>query len=197
MERCSLAVTSSALRQLGALIVLLLLLGAPSARASASTTFDRNGINANIPSGWWASDRSMSNKAVEPLFRLTVSNRPLTRTTKNNGPCYAGIGEQIQPRAVVAILREAVGADFKPTRFGKRPARFVLPKRRPGQDNSCLGDHATLISFKDSGRGFYLWIAAGRGRSTRESPTPPNDVGRPQDPLTRRTLSAMCNGDVP
>jgi hypothetical protein len=128
---------------------------------TSPTTFDRNGIRASIPPGWWASDRKMSS-GVEPLFRMTVSNRSLTRTTKDDGPCYGGIGKQIQPRSVVAILREAVGADFKSARFSKRPTRFVLPKRAPGQDNSCLGSHATLISFKDSGRGFYLWIAAGR-----------------------------------
>ena len=91
-----------------------------------------------------------------------MSNRPLLRTSKDEGPCYGGIGKQIQPQAVVAILREALGADFKPARFSRRPPRFVLPPRHPRQDNSCLGDHATLISFKDAGRGFYLWIAAGR-----------------------------------
>ena len=34
---------------------------------------------------------------VEPIFRLTLSNRPLARTPKDEGPCYAGIGKQIQP----------------------------------------------------------------------------------------------------
>ncbi len=99
---------------------------------------------------------------VEPRFRLTVSSRPLRRTAKDSGPCYGGIGQQIQPGTVVAILREAVGADLKLSRFRARPTRFILPERQPGQDNSCLGDHATLITFRDSGRGFYLWIAAGR-----------------------------------
>lgn len=142
------------------LTVLALALGPSSPFSSA--TFDRNGVRATVPSGWWASDRRMSRNAIEPLFRLTISNRPLVRTSKDEGPCYGGIGRQIQPRSVVAILREAVGADFKPSRFKKRPARFVLPERQPGQDNSCLGDHATVIFFQDAGRGFYLWIAAGR-----------------------------------
>lgn len=153
-------------RLVGVLLLLLLLATVSSAQASSSTTFDRNGIKATLPSGWWASDRRMSNTAIEPLFRLTISNRPLVRTAKDEGPCYGGIGRQIQPQSVVAILREAVGSDFKPSRFKKRPERFVLPKRQPGQDNSCLGDHATLISFKDAGRGFYLWIAAGRDAPT-------------------------------
>lgn len=131
------------------------------APASLATMFDKNGVRTSIPPGWWATNRRMSS-GVEPIFRLTVSNRPLVRTAKDKGPCYGGIGGQIQPRAVVAILREAVGADFNPARFAKRPTRFVLPKRQPGQDNSCLGDHATLVSFKDAGRGFYLWIAVGR-----------------------------------
>ncbi len=129
--------------------------------STSLNTFDKNGVGATLPPGWWASDRRMSS-GIEPVFRLTVANRPLVRTAKDEGPCYGGVGKQIQPEAVVAILREAVGSDFKPARFSKRPERFVLPRRRPGQDNSCLGDHATLITFKDAGRGFYLWIAAGR-----------------------------------
>ena len=132
-----------------------------SAPAPSASTFNEDGVRATLPSGWWATNRRMSS-GIEPIFRLTVLDRPLLRTSKDEGPCYGGIGKQIQPRAVVAILREAVGADFKPARFSKRPVRFVLSSRQPGQDNSCLGDHATLISFKDAGRGFYLWIAAGR-----------------------------------
>ena len=51
------------------------------------------------------------------------------------------------------------GTDFNSSRFRLRSRRFV-PPRKPKEDNSCLGDHATLVIFKDSGRGFYLWIAA-------------------------------------
>lgn len=169
MERRRLAAPPQALRQFGVLLMLILL-NVPSAHASSPTTFNKNGVRATLPPGWWASDRRMSS-GVEPVFRLTVSNRPLIRTSKDSGPCYAGIGQQIQPRAVVAILREAIGVDLRSGRFDKRPARFVLPKRQRGQDNSCLGDHATQIAFKDAGRGFYLWIAAGRA-------APPDRVER-------------------
>ena len=99
---------------------------------------------------------------VEPLFRLTLSDRPLRRTERDSGPCYGGIARQLQPGGVVAIVREALGADFRPARFHRRPRHFVLPPRKPGTDNSCLGDHATLVIFRQAGRGFYLWIAAGR-----------------------------------
>jgi hypothetical protein len=99
---------------------------------------------------------------VEPVFRLTMSDRPLHRTARDSGPCYAGIARQIQPSGVVAIVREARGADFKPARFHLRSRRFALPPRKPGEDNSCLGDHATLVIFQQAQRGFYLWIAAGR-----------------------------------
>ena len=63
------------------------------------------------------------------------------------------------------LLSEALGADFKPERFHRRSKRISLPPRKPGQDNSCLGDHATLVIFRQAGRGFYLWIAAGRHAS--------------------------------
>jgi hypothetical protein len=63
---------------------------------------------------------------------------------------------------VVAILSEAFGADFKPERFHLRSKRMSLLPRKLGTDNSCLGDHATLVIFRQAGRGFYLWIAAGR-----------------------------------
>ena len=62
-------------------------------------------------------------------------------------------------------MREALGADFKPARFHRRLRHFVLPPRKLGEDNSCLGDHATLVTFRQAGRGFYLWIAAGRRAS--------------------------------
>jgi hypothetical protein len=93
---------------------------------------------------------------------MTLSDRRLRGTALDSGPCYGGIARQIQPNGVVAILREALGADFKPARFHLRSRRFVLPPRKPLEDNSCLGDHATLIVFKQANRGFYLWIAAGR-----------------------------------
>ena len=102
---------------------------------------------------------------VEPVFRLTLSDRALHRTARDSGPCYGGIARQIQPGGVVAIVREALGADFKPERFHRRPRHFVLPPRKAGEDNSCLGDHATLVIFRQAGRGFYLWIAAGRRAS--------------------------------
>ena len=179
-RRCCIAAPRRVLRPFGVL-VLLCALNVPSAYASSPTMFNKNGVRATLPPGWWASDRRMSS-GVEPVFRLTVSNRPLIRTSKDTGPCYAGIGQQIQPRAVVAILREAVGADLRSGRFDKRPARFVLPKRQLGQDNSCLGDHATQIVFKDAGRGFYLWIAVGRA-------APPDRVERLLTLLNKLALS--------
>jgi hypothetical protein len=123
--------------------------------------FGSHGISLVVPDDWWASSRRMSS-GIEPVFRMTLSDRELQRTIRDSGPCYAGIARQIQPNGVVAILREATGADFKPARFHIRPRRFVLPPRRPHEDNSCLGDHATLVVFRQANRGFYLWIAAGR-----------------------------------
>ena len=122
--------------------------------------FADHGVALIVPRGWWASGRQMSS-GVEPVFRVTLSDRALHRTQQDSGPCYGGIARQIQPDGVVAILREAFGADFKPARFHLRSRRFVLPPRKLHEDNSCLGDHATLVIFRQAGRGFYLWIAAG------------------------------------
>jgi hypothetical protein len=136
--------------------------GAPDgARADG---FTDHGIAITVPTGWWASNARMSS-VLQPVFRLTLSDRPLHRTTRDSGPCYAGLARQIQPDGVVAILSEALGADFKPERFHLRSKRMSLPPRKAGTDNSCLGDHATLVIFRQSGRGFYLWIAAGRHAS--------------------------------
>ena len=126
---------------------------------AGTVRFDRHGIRAEVPSGWFATDQRMST-AHEPVFRLTVSDRRVSRTARDDGPCFAGIKRQIEPDGVVAILSEARGADFNPSRFRLRSRRFVLPPRKPNEDNSCLGNHATLVIFKDSGRGFYLWLAA-------------------------------------
>ena len=134
------------------------------ASAADGRPFARGGIGVAVPAGWWASGERMSS-GVEPVFRLTLSDRPLRRTARDSGPCYGGIARQIQPGGVVAIVREARGADFEPERFGRRSRHFVLPPRKVGEDNSCLGDHATLVIFRQAGRGFYVWIAAGRRAS--------------------------------
>lgn len=159
-----------------------LVCGAPVARSDAA--FSGHGIEIAVPMGWWASSARMSS-VLEPVFRLTLSDRALHRTARDSGPCYAGLARQIQPDGVVAILSEARGADFKPERFHLRPRRISLPPRKPGTDNSCLGDHATLVIFRQAGRGFYLWVAAGR----RAAPTRIEALLRALDGMTiaRRT----------
>ena len=152
-----------------------------SGSATAGGGFAVHGISVAVPSGWWATGGRMSN-VLQPAFRVTLSDRALRRTPRDSGPCYAGIARQIQPGGVVAILSEALGADFKPARFRPRPGHFVLPPRKPGEDNSCLGDHATLVTFRESGRGFYLWIAAGR----RASPARVAALLRALDGMTAR-----------
>src|SRR3954451_5788585 len=79
------------------------------------TRVARHGIELDVPAGWWTSDQRMSS-GVEPVFRMTLSDRRLRRTALDSGPCYGGIARQIQPDGVVAILREALGADSKPAR---------------------------------------------------------------------------------
>jgi hypothetical protein len=138
--------------------------GVSAHAARADEEFASHGIEIAVPTGWWASSTRMSS-ALRPAFRLTFSDRALHRTARDSGPCYAGLARQIQPDGAVAILSEALGADFKPQRFHLRSKRISLPPRTPGQDNSCLGDHATLVIFRQAGRGFYLWIAAARRTS--------------------------------
>jgi hypothetical protein len=141
--------------------------------------FVNHGIKVGVPAGWWVSGARMSS-GIEPVFRLTLSDRALRRTSRDSGPCYGGIARQIQPDGVVAIVREALGADFEPERFHRRSRHFVLPPRRAGEDNSCLGDHATLVIFRQAGRGFLLWIAAGR----RASPATIKTLLRALDRIT-------------
>lgn len=146
---------------IAALVVWSLLAAAPAVAGENGRSFASHGIGLAVPAGWWASSGRVSN-VIEPVFRMTLSDRVLQRTSRDRGPCYAGIARQIQPDGVVAILSEARGADFRPARFRLRSKHFGLPPRKAGQDNSCLGDHATLVIFRQAGRGFYLWIAAGR-----------------------------------
>jgi hypothetical protein len=137
-----------------------LLAAVPAGAAQHDRPFANHGIAVRVPSGWWASGGRLST-VLEPVPRLALSDRPLHRTALDSGPCYAGIARQIHPDGVVAILSEALGADFKPERFHRRSRTFALLPRRPGEDNSCLGDHATLVTFRQAGRGFYLAIGAG------------------------------------
>ena len=144
-----------------ALVGAILVAGASPVEADGSgREYVSHGVAVTAPIGWWTSNRQMSS-GVEPVFRVTLSDRPLRRTARDTGPCYGGIAQQIQPDGVVAIVREALGSDFKPAQFHLRSRRFVLPPRKLNEDNSCLGDHATLVNFRQSGRGFYVWIAAG------------------------------------
>jgi len=139
----------------------VLVVGVGAASGQGDAPFESHGIALSVPAGWWTSTSRMSS-GVEPVLRLTLSDRPLHRTARDSGPCYGGLARQIQPDGVVAILREALGADSQQGRFHRRSRHFVLPARRAGEDNSCLGDHATLVIFHQAQRGFYLWIAAGR-----------------------------------
>ena len=156
-----------------------LVAGVDARAARADARFSEQGIAITVPAGWWASNARMSS-VLEPVFRLTLSDRALHRTARDSGPCYAGLARQIQPDGVVAILSEALGADFKPERFHLRSKRMSLPPRMPGQSNSCLGDHATLVIFRQAGRGFYLWIAAG----PRASPAKIKTLLRSLDGMT-------------
>ena len=153
-------------RRVGVLIVGLVVCGAllgPLEADGARRVFASHGVTLPVPARWSASDQAVSS-ARNPIERMTISDLQLAhgRAPSESGGCYASLGRRIRPDHVVAILSEALGPnDFKPERFPARPRRFELPPRRPGEDNSCLGDHATEIAFKQSGRGFYLWIAAG------------------------------------
>ena len=122
-------------------------------------------MRLDLPEGWWASATPLSS-AISPVQRFALSDRRLKRSVDNSGPCYPGVARQIAPDGVVAILNEVLGVDYRPERFPERPKRFVLPPRRSGEDNSCLGEHATMVSFKQGGRGFSLVLAAGPRAST-------------------------------
>jgi hypothetical protein len=123
--------------------------------------FDRHGISFQYPASWFVTTERLSN-AVNPTYRFTVSSHRVRPTGKEEGPCLPGIAAQLPPTAVLAYLREALGADRRISlpRLQPRPKKFRLPTR---SDNALCGfpPGGRWVPFKSEGRAFYLALYVG------------------------------------
>lgn len=148
-------------RGLLALAFALAAIVSTSASGAPAERFDRNGIVFQYPDSWFVTTKPLSN-GVNPTYRFTASTHPVRRTPRDSGPCLPGIGEQLPRTAVLAYLREAVGADrrFSLPRMTTRPKHFRLPTR--SDTSLCgFGPGGRWVPFKSGGRAFYLGIYVG------------------------------------
>jgi hypothetical protein len=133
----------------------------PSSAGNGSARFDRHGIAFEYPSRWFVTTRPLSNGA-NPIYRFTVSTSPVRRTSADEGPCLPGVARQLRRTAVLAYLREALGADraLSLPRLPRRPRSFRLPT---SADRSLCGfDRGSRwVPFKEAGRAFYLGVYVG------------------------------------
>jgi hypothetical protein len=150
----------------------------PSSAGTGPDRFDRYGIAFEYPSRWFVATKPLSNGA-NPIYRFTVSSSPVRRTSADEGPCLPGVARQLRQTAVLAYLREALGADraLSLPRLPRRPRTFRLPTRA---DRSLCGfDRGSRwVPFKDAGRAFYLGIYVGPNATV----------------TTRRALQSLLDG---
>ena len=132
-----------------------------STHADGEKRFSQSGITFDYPSSWFVSKAPLSN-ATNPRYRFAVGTHRVRRTSRDLGPCLPGVASQLPPTAVLAFLREALGADRRASlpRMEPRPAHFRLPTH----SDSALcgfGPGARWIPFKTNGRALYLALYTG------------------------------------
>jgi hypothetical protein len=145
-----------------AIMVAVFLAGTAGAMATAGLErFERVGISFAYPSDWFVTARPLSNGS-DPDYRFAVATWPVHRTSRDRGPCLAGIAQQRPANGALAFLREYVGASRKRAlpRHPPKPNQFRLPTQRDG-DFGCLGKGSLAHYFRDSGRALILWISIG------------------------------------
>jgi hypothetical protein len=140
---------------------LAVVIASSSNAATEFKRFDRSGIAFDYPSGWFVTTRPLSN-GVNPVYRFAVSTVRVRRTNQDIGPCLPGIARQLPRGAVLAFLREAVGADQTRSlpRMRSRPRSFRLPTRADSYLCGFAG-RTRWLPFKQAGRAFYLGIYVG------------------------------------
>jgi hypothetical protein len=145
------------------LVVVLCLLLASAARATPAggiKQFDRAGISFTYASDWFVTTKPLSSGA-DPNYRFAVASWPVHRTSRDQGPCLAGIAKQRPPSGALIFLREYVGASRERAlpRLQPKPRHLRLPTRR--DRDGCLGSGTTTHSFRQADRAFILWISVG------------------------------------
>ena len=132
-----------------------------STDAACQKRFAANGIAFEYPSSWFVTTAPLSN-GTNPAYRFTVGTDAVRRTPRDLGPCLPGIAAQLPPTAVLAYVREALGADRAASLPGmrRRPRHFRLPN--PGERGLCgFGSRARWVPFESGGRALYLALYLG------------------------------------
>jgi hypothetical protein len=129
--------------------------------------FDQNGIAFNYPHRWSVTVQPLS-PATNPVYRFAVSSVPVQQTAADEGPCLPGVARQLPSGAVLAYLREALGADRTRSlpRMPQRPASFPLAHRTGGGLCGFAQGGGLWYPFKDGNRAFYLGVYVGPDAST-------------------------------
>lgn len=115
--------------------------------AVSGATVERAGIMTPVPAGWHVVDKRLT-RCSNPLERLTLAGP---------GGGMVMLQESLDPRRYIA-------------RFERRPARWRLhgrpqpiaccaPNRRPGW----------FMNFRDSGRGFYVYVYGQTARARQQA----------------------------
>jgi hypothetical protein len=127
------------------------LIAAVAASAHASTWHDtKAGLTINYPSGWHVTKGNVTT-ITEPVPRLVIYTGAPPRPVMVAGP-RAG--------QVVAILMEQTPVSASELlRFPRRPARFQV--KHLGAIESFAGDHWAELTFRDTGRAFYIFVGVG------------------------------------
>jgi hypothetical protein len=110
-------------------------------------TVERSGIAAPLPVGWHVIDK-----------RLTPCSNPLERLTlAGPGGGMVMLQESLDPRRYIARF------DPRPAKWSLRgrpqPIACCAPNRRPGW----------FMNFRDSGRGFYVYVYGRTSRARRQA----------------------------
>lgn len=168
---------------LGASAVLGVAPGLPAASGATETReFRGPGIVLRYPSGLYLSTRPFDSVA-DPVQRFVLS----TYRVPDGRPDSAGDYTPPANGVIVQLLEDVPAHDFR-FKAPPRPASFTLPKLSGHVER--FGDRWGEITFRDHGRGFYIFIAAGRRAPSSEialvlhaldgltvSPRPPSVTG--------------------
>lgn len=145
---------------------------------SPARGFARHGIAFSYPSAWFVTTAPLS-PVGSPVYRVALSSVPVRQTPADDGPCLGGIARQLPADAVLAYLREALGADRRRalSRVPERPRNLPLPNR-PGDLCGFERGAGRWYPFKEGGRVFYLGAY----------------VGPKASPAARRALERVLDG---
>jgi hypothetical protein len=129
------------------LLIGLAVVGALAASAGAATDTERRvaraGVSVSLPGGWQVLDKRLT-PCINPTERLVVRGK-----------------------GALVMIQEGLRPLFRARQFELRPARFAL-RGEPTPLECCAPAPRAgwLFSFRDKGRGFYVYAYAG-GAGTR------------------------------